>query len=258
MIQRRLTVLLLACMLVGAAIGTFVELGGVGWDFANYYNAGLKVLSGQPVDVYDPDATIDGRLPEGTRKFLGTPLTAVFSVPLALMPRPTATVAFKLESTVAILLGLLLLYLHLRRIRASPPAGERSFALLYVFLALVFQPFWTVYRVGGQWTPTAFLFLVLALRFHASARYTASAFWTALAVTLKPGLLPALALLALLSERRFFVRAVIFSALFALVSLAAMGWESHVQFVLRASEVGPRREPWVHNSSIAVPLTTVH
>jgi len=240
--------------LVLIALGVLVALmipAGLQWDFSNFYDAGHKVRTGQIEDLYNAGVEIDGSPPVGDMSFLGTPLSAAFYVPLSWMPPPIALVVFKLQNVLAYLAGLLLLFRFLGRFDRSDPPG---FAALFTFLVLIYQPFWTAFRVGGQTTPTVFLLLVVALLAHVGNRpfYGAMAF--ALAVTIKPALAPALMLLLLFSGWRYFVWSAAWGTGLLALSVGSMGWEIHAEFLRWVAVEAGRYTPWIYNSALVGPL----
>src|SRR5688572_27622302 len=81
----------LVLMAIGCAVGIIVP-AGIGWDFANFYDAGRRVASGQAADLYNPDNLIAGQPPQGSTGFFGAPLSALFYVPLAWFDAGTALV----------------------------------------------------------------------------------------------------------------------------------------------------------------------
>src|SRR5262245_15353529 len=92
---------LLAGILAAVISAGIAIPAGSGWDFANFYDAGHKVLVGQIQDLYDADAAIAGKPPEGHLAYYGTPLSALLMAPLALMPPGAAMVIFKIQASLA-------------------------------------------------------------------------------------------------------------------------------------------------------------
>src|SRR5262249_27943151 len=192
----------LILLLAGAVIGIAVP-AGPGWDFANFYDTGARVAAGQLRDIYDPSTPIRGASPQGTMAFWGAPLSAIFYTPLGWLAPGTALILFKVQNTLAYFAALVLLYVHTRRFAGDSPEAQSRFGALFAFLALIYQPFWTVYRVGGQTTPTIVFLLTVGLLTHTAGKRL----WTVLClmaiVLIKPAFLPILGILVLVSGVRF-------------------------------------------------------
>lgn len=243
----------LLLMALGCAVAVVVP-AGIRWDFANFYDAGAKARAGQIGDLYDPAASIAGRAPQGAMKFWGAPISAYFYAPFAGFAPATALVLFKLVDVAAIFAALLLLYAHTRRFALHSWRDERAYAATFVWLALAFQPLWTIFRVGGQTTPWVLLLLVVALICHGSGRMAASAACFAAAVLVKPALAPGLALLALVSGLRFFAATFGITLAVSGLSVLVMGWPIHRQFLEMMLSGSGVSVAWMHNSALAVPL----
>src|SRR5687767_13195777 len=84
----------------GCLVGIAVP-AGLGWDFANFYDAGRRIAAGQVVDLYSPASPIAGQPPQGSTGFFGAPLSAVLYLPLAPFPARTALVLFKIQNALA-------------------------------------------------------------------------------------------------------------------------------------------------------------
>lgn len=221
--------LLLVCFAVGSTIHV-----GLDMDFANYYDAGNKIRYGEAANLYDPYALINGRPAQSTMDFVAVPLSAYLYVPLALLDPPTALLVFKWQNTAAYLAGLLFLFLHCRRFAGDSPVEQRRFATLFTLGALLFQPFWFTYRVGGQTTPTVFLCFVAALICHLSGSYFVSALLMLFVILIKPGFAIGIALFALLAGLRFLLYLSTLGLASAGLSVATLGWSTHVAFLTRA------------------------
>src|SRR5262249_59253704 len=108
-----------------------------------------------------------------------------------------------IQNPLAYFAALLLLYVHPRRFAGDSPKAQSRFGALFAFLALIYQPFWTVYRVGGQTTPTIVFLLTVGLLTHTAGKRL----WTVLClmaiVLIKPAFLPILGILVLVSGVRF-------------------------------------------------------
>lgn len=250
--RRDRALLIGSLLLIGLGnLAGIVTEAGLEWDFANFYDAGHKFRVGQAEDIYRGGVDIDGQPPAGDMAFLGTPLSSAFYAPLSLMPPRLALLVFKIENALAYLAGLLLLYHSYRRF----DRGETlRFAALFAFAALLYQPFWTIYRVGGQTTPTCFLLLVLALAAFLDGRRGPCAMLLALAVTIKPVLAPPLLLLALLSGWPFFLWTVVWGGILFGLSLLLLGWELHAELLRQIGIESTKYTPWYHNSALVMPL----
>lgn len=249
---------------VGCLAGIIAPAGSV-WDFANFYDAGHKVLAGQNEDLFDPLAPIEGQPPQGAMQFWGVPLSAYLYAPLALLPPPAALVAFKIAGTLALFGGLWILFRHLGGFAGPGESDAAAFGALFVWAALAFQPFWTIYRIGGQATPFVFLLLTIGLVSHLRGRFAVSSLCFVVAVLIKPFFVTALAVVVLLSGLRFLGWTAAWGVGFGLLSLATTGWEVHLEFVrymLRGSGlsngvldlIGLKQSTWMHNSALTVPL----
>lgn len=227
---------------------------GLGWDFANFYDAGRRAAAGQIADLYRPAGLIAGEPPQGTLAFWSAPLTAWLYAPLAVLPPRAALAVFKLQNLLAYLAALAALYL-LHRPLAGGTAVERwRFTAFYAVLCLIYQPFWSVFRVGGQTTPTVLLLFVLALAAHMRGRLGWSSLLVVAAVLIKPALVTALLVLVLSANWRFAAWTAVHAAGAALLSLATAPWDLHRQFLSRLLTAAGEVYPWFWNSSLHVPL----
>lgn len=177
---------LVGLIVLGCLAGV-VTPAGIGWDFANFYDTGRRVAAGQLADIYDATTPIAGEQPSTELDFFGTPLSALLYAPLALFGPQAALVVFKLECTLAMWAGLYLLYRFTRRTADPEVVASGRLLALFAGAALLFQPFWTIYRVGGQSMPTVFLLLVAGLVAHVRGNVKASSlcFVAAVASTLR-------------------------------------------------------------------------
>ncbi len=246
-----LTLICLSLILVGVVAGIIVP-AGPGWDFANFYDTGRRVAVWQIVDLYNPESLIAGEQPQGRLGFYGAPISALLYAPLSLFSPPWAMVVFKIQNTLAYLAALALLYWHNRKFAESSLVAQWRFAAFFAAVSLLYQPFWTVYRVGGQSTPTVFLLLTLGLLAHVQSRLWLSAACMVAVMLIKPAFIFALALLVIISGWRFFKATAIWLALTGLASVVILGWSAHAEFLramLRGSQTG---YPWFYNSSLYV------
>jgi len=246
--------------LLGLALGLIVVCGvavlvipaGGGWDFANFYDTGRRVAAGQLRDIYNPTSLIAGATPQGKMAFWGAPVSAWLYAPLALLSPKTALIAFKLMALLASAGALVLLYRLTRDFVEDEPEARARFAMLFAFLVLLFQPFWTIYRVGGQTTPLALLLLVLAMTTYVRGRYLATALWLVLAVLVKPAFVVIPAFLALVSGRKFLVTLVAVGGVVALGSIIIFGWPIHREFLEIVRRGSEKPSPWPFNSSVYI------
>ena len=241
----------LAVSIAAAQIGVGIGKGeGLSWDFANYYDAGRKVAAGELAALYDPDAIIAGQAPQGRMAYLAPPLSAILFVPLAWFPPQEALVVFKVENAVASVLALALLFWCYRRMGAASFGSSRAFAAVFCLAAAAYQPFWEVYHVGGQATPTSFLALVVGLCCYVRGRDLIAAVFLVIAVTIKPGFVVALVMLAVLTGPRFMAYTTAAGLALAAVSILWAGWPLHAAFLERLADRGPK--VWPFNSSLTV------
>ncbi len=251
---RKLALVGVAGILLGNSIGVAVG-AGLHWDFANFYVAGHKIRVGEAPNLYDRDALVAGEEPLASMLFVATPLSAALYAPLSAFAPTTALRLFKLADAIALLTALWLLYARARD--SLPPVERMRFAGLFAVAALVFQPLWTIYMVGGQTTPFILLAFVLAASFHVDRRFAASAICLVVAVVIKPVVAPALALVALTSGWRFFF----FSAASGLVALSlsvlAFGWPVHAAFIDLLGQFSGNSVSWIYNSGLTTPLESL-
>ncbi len=251
--HRRIAIAGLVALLIGSAVGVAVPAGS-GWDFANFFDTGRRVAAGEIDHIYgDPSTLIAGEAPQGNMRFWGAPLSAPLYAWLTAFDPGEAMVVFKIENVLALFAGLGILFLHLRGFRAPPDAGWR-YAALFVALALAYQPFWTVFRVGGQTTPTVFLLLAIGWVAHTRRRFVASSLLLTLAVLIKPGLLPIVAFLMFVSGLRFAGVAALVGGVTAAVSVWWLGWPLHQQFLARVLGGVGEASPWMYNSAVTAPV----
>lgn len=249
MMANRISVLLLVVLSAGMAAGILVN-AGTGWDFANFYDAGHKVLAGQMQDLYNSEVLIGGKAPEGKLAYYGTPISALLFTTLAWMSPARALVVFKIENAIVTLLGLALLYRYNRRFAEKAGYRREHYRALFLAAAVLFQPFWTVYRVGGQTTPTLFLGFVLALSWFLSGRMGAAAICLVALVAIKPAFLLNLGLLAVMAGARFLTYTMITGAILGGVSILTLGWTIHQRFLQHLASI--RISVWLYNSSLSV------
>jgi hypothetical protein len=248
---RALTGVLLLVLLAGCVVGILVP-AGLGWDFANFYDAGHKVLTGQIADLYNPLTSIGGQPPQGGMAFWGTPISSYFYAPLAALSPAVALAVFKVQNTLALWAALAILYWHCLRMIDDGARARDAFTALFVLLALIYQPFWTVYRVGGQTTPTVLLLVVLGLVCHTASQFVLSASCLVLAALIKPSFGSVLAFLMLVSGWRFFAISVALLGAVGSFSLLALGWPIHAVYLQRMLEGSRSSTAWMFNSALSV------
>jgi hypothetical protein len=252
-IYRRWTWVFIGLIVAGCLVGIAVP-AGLGWDFANFYDAGRRIAAGQVGDLYAPASSIAGQPPQGSTGFFGAPLSALFYVPLAAFSARTALVLFKIQNALAFAAIFILLLRFYRPFLSGPPLEHFRFTALFAFLFLIYQPFWTIFRVGGQTTPTVLLMLSLGLVAHTNGRFWASALCVVIAALIKPSLAPAVVFLACISELAFVWRMAALWTGAGALSLLLLGWPVHVSFVNQMLESLQWEYSWYFNSSIYVPL----
>ncbi len=250
-VYRRWAWVFVALIATGCVVGIMVP-AGLGWDFANFYDAGRRVATGQVANLYDPLSLIGGQPPQGRTGFFGTPISAVLYTPLAGFSAETALILFKIENVLAFGATFGVLLAFYRPFVSANRLAQSRFAALFAFLFLIYQPFWTVFRVGGQTTPTVLLLVTLGLVAHTTGRLWGSAGCVVLAVLIKPALAPAVLFLAGVSGLAYLARTAALLAVVGAVSLLLWGWPVHAAFLdlmLRSSGLV---SPWHFNSSLFI------
>jgi hypothetical protein len=250
---RRLIGTCLVLMAAGSALGIALP-AGLGWDFANFYDTGRRVMAGEYQNLYNEFAPIDGRAPQGNMRFYGVPLSAFFYVPLAWFGPETASRWFKFQSFLALAIGLWFLYVHLRQFVTDTDEGRWRFAAWFAIAALVYQPFWTIYRVGGQTTPTVFMLLVAALLTFTQARVWSTAFLLTLVILIKPAFVLLAGLMALAAGWPLCVALAVFGLGSAALSIALAGYPAHVEFWDLMITSSRTSVSWVYNSAATVAI----
>ncbi len=250
-IYRRMTIVFTALIVVVAVTGSLVP-AGIGWDFANFYDTGRRIVAWQIADLYNPDSLINGAAPQGGLAFWGTPISALLYAPLGLLSAESSLLVFKLQNTLALFAALWLLYLHNRKFAENTNAAQWQYAALFAGLVLLYQPFWSVYRVGGQTTPTVFLLLVAAMIGHVRKRFWVSSACVVAAILIKPAFVFVLLPLVVTSGWRYLRNTAVILAGVGLVSLLILGWQVHAQFLQMMSQGLKNAYPWFYNSSLYV------
>ncbi|MHC4594399.1 MAG: glycosyltransferase 87 family protein [Planctomycetota bacterium] len=243
--------LFILLILIGSIIGILVP-AGLGWDFANFYDAGRRAAAGQINDLYEPESLIGGEQPQGHMAFWGTPLSVFMYVPLSWFSPESALTIFKIQNTIVYFTAFLVLFIFNRKFVVNSYIKQWRFTAVFVFLCLIYQPFWTVYRVGGQTTPTVLLLFSLALVAHTKARFILSSLLLVIAVMIKPAFITALVFLICVSGLRFFASTVAFLLLTGLTSIVVMGWSINQEFISRMLQGATATYPWYYNSSLYI------
>ncbi len=241
----------LACALIAVGcIAGIATPAGIGWDFANFYDTGRRVAAGQLADIYDASTHVAGAPPSTTLDFYGAPISAFLYAPLGWLAPNAALVAFKLEGTLALWAALFLLYRFGRRQVGTAPGAAARYAARFAWAALLFQPFWTIYRVGGQTTPIAFLLLTIGLLAHVRGRVAWSSLCFALVVLIKPAFVLGAVFLGLIAGVRFVLLGALHAGWLGALSVAALGWPIHQDFLSKMGANAGGIARWTYNSSI--------
>ncbi len=248
---RRLTYLLLSIIALAAITGIVVP-AGLGWDFANFYDTGRRAAALQIADIYKPETLIAGAKPQGAMPFWGAPISAFFYAPLSFFSPEAALLLFKFQNTVAYVLALWLLYRRNRRFIEPSPEAQWRYRVLFAGAILLFQPFWAIYRIGGQSMPTVFFLLTVALLYHTKGRTAISANCLFLALLIKPGFVFMLLPLGLVSGWKFLRSLALTALAVGLVSILLLGWDIHAEFLQVMVQGIKNAYPWLYNSSLYV------
>jgi hypothetical protein len=251
MLNRRLTLLFVALIGAGCLAGIVVP-AGIGWDFANFYDAGRRMATGAVSDLYQSARPIAGAPPQGSTGFFGTPISAALYVPLATLSPGAALVWFKIVNVAAFFAAFWMLFRFYRAFQPASPEAMWRFAAMFSGFCLVFQPFWTVFRVGGQTTPFVFFLLSAGLLAHTRGQFTMSAICVVASTLIKPALAPMLLFLMCVSGWPFFGAAVLALVVAGAASLVWLGWPVHAQFLTLMRESGQTTWAWYYNSSIYI------
>lgn len=239
----------IAIILAATVHGILVHRG-LGLDFANFYDAGRKARAGEFGGLYDPFATIAGEPPFSNMTFFSLPLTSYFYWPLAWMGPAKAATVFKIFSAVSVFAGLGLLYRHYQPFVRQDDRERALYFALFWIAAMFFQPFWSVFQIGGQTTPFLFLLFVLGLLSFEREQYVTTAMLMALAVCIKPAFGPGAALLFLFAPARFRVTALISAAVVLALSVLILGWSPHQAFLELMREESSKVPQPIYNSNM--------
>ncbi|PWE32921.1 hypothetical protein DDZ14_07470 [Maritimibacter sp. 55A14] len=224
--------LAIALILAGSLAGIEMQRG-LGFSFSAIYDAGQRVLAGATADLYNAAAPIGGETPLGRTTYPGTPLASLLFTPLAQFEPRLAMTLYKLAGTLCLWTGLVLLYRHMRQFAGASPAERSHFFATFFGAALMFQPLWAVYAVGGSNMSFVFLLCVVGLIGHMRGRFAVSAACLTIAGLLLAPLLLALLLPLALAGVRFRLIAGAMIAGFALLSVLLFGIDVHLSLVTR-------------------------
>lgn len=245
----RLIALAALALILALAVEGILRPRGLTLDFANFYDAGQKARAGEFAGLYDPMALIAGQPPFGNMSFFSAPLTSYFYAPMAMLPPGLASLLFKLTGTLAEMVGLVLLYRCFLPLAGPDPDQRGGFLALFAVAALLFQPFWVIYGVGGQTTPFVFLMLVLAYLALQRGWFGWMALMMSLVVVIKPAFAPAAILLFVALPNRFRLVALICGVGFGIASFRLFGPDLHRQFLaLVMAETSGLLAPWRNSS----------
>lgn len=244
---RHLAQLLVLVLVVRAVLSVSVS-SGLHWDFVNFFNAGSRVYVGDIESLY-VSASVEGEQPE--LQYVGFPLTAYLLAPLGAFEASISLRLFKLACALCLSIGLVALYRHLRSSfpRAWPPGAG---AVLFACWVLAFEPFWFVFVVGGQTTPFGFMLLVLFVHLFVTGRLWPAAGCLALAILVKP-FLALMGFVFLFSGRwGLLARLAVWGAAAAVLSVALLGWQPHVEWVEILLQESSHRwsARWWNNASV--------
>ncbi|PWE32942.1 hypothetical protein DDZ14_07575 [Maritimibacter sp. 55A14] len=221
------------CMMaiLGATIYAILDHRGLGLDFANFYDAGRKAWHGELNTLYDPMASIDGQPPFGNMLFFSAPVSSYLFAPFGILEPIPAALSFMTLGAVCMFCGLGLLYYRNRPPHWETPYKKAEFFALFFAAAMMFQPFWTVFQVGGQTTPAVFLMFVLALIAFERDRFGLTALLYTAIVLIKPVFAPGACLLFLFAPWpfRFWSLAIGLTAI--CFSVLVAGWQVNLDFL---------------------------
>ena len=250
---QRVIVLCLALIVLGSVIGIALP-AGLGWDFANFYDAGRRVAAGEFHHLYHDDALIAGEEPQGNMRFYSVPLSGFFYVPLTSFGPRTASILFKTQGFAALAIGLWVLYLHTRQYVTPTDESRWQFATWFAALTLVYQPFWTIYRVGGQTTPTIVLLLVAAMLSYLHGRTWMTAILLTLVILIKPAFVMSTGLLAIASGINLCLALAACGAVAGGLSIWLAGYQPHVEFLDLMLVSSKTSFNWLYNSAATVAI----
>jgi hypothetical protein len=233
------------------AIAVSLQPWGLRWDFAQVYDTGHRVRAGEFENLYESTTPIEGQPPLGVMRFWSTPLAGLLYAPLSALPPTVAMRVFKLQNVVAYALGLvLLLRYYLYPLRQAPETNPDLEIVGFLSLVVLFQPFWTVFLVGGQTTPTVFLLLVAFVITHLREKTILASAALTMVRLLKPAFVLMLPVFAVTAQWRLVGWSAAWLAASGAVSLAIFGWAPNIAFLANAAAGLEATRLWVYNSSL--------
>ena len=119
---------------------------------------------------------------------------------------------------------------------------------------LVYQPFWTIYRVGGQTTPTVLLLFMAALLGYLNGRVVATAILLTVVILIKPAFVLGIGLLGLVSGLRMCLALAACGAIAAGCSLLLAGYAAHTEFLKLMLTSNHTSVSWLYNSASTVAI----
>jgi hypothetical protein len=248
----RATIAVLALLLALRAGCAIRSRDGIDWDFTNFHNTGARVFHGEWAALYQSGGTIAGRpaLDAGRNMvYTGFPITAFELAPIGAFEPRLGLAAFKLQCAVAYAAALWLLWPWFRaRWPRRWPAGAALPA--WLLIALLFEPFWITFTVGGQTTPLALLGVAVFLRAWRADRLWLAALGYGFAVLNKPFLGVGALVLVAAREWGLLARCAALGGASGLVSLACFGLERHLEWLrIVREESGRWAVPWSKNAA---------
>jgi hypothetical protein len=250
MTRYRARSLALGAALLALALWASMQPWGLRWDFAQVYDTGHRVSVGEFDNLYRSTSAIAGRPPLGVMRFWGAPAAGLLYAPLTWLDPESALRVFKLQNVAVYLIALVLLVrVYLGPIRRAPGPQERD---LFAFLCLLvfFQPFWTVFLVGGQTTPTVFLGLVVFTIAFLRNRVAIAALSLTVIFLVKPAFVLMLVMFAIALQWRLLAYTLLWLGAAGLASLAVFGWGPNLTFLANATQGLDATRLWTYNSSI--------
>lgn len=227
-----LTSLIAVSIFVGSIVGILVERG-LGLSFSSYYDTARRILSHEYGNLYFANTLIAGQPPLGGTTFTAMPIIGYVIAPLGLFDPHTALIILKIVNTLSIWLALLIIYLHLEKHTIMDAQQRHQFLIKFLISAVLFQSFWTIFRIGGSLAPFVFLLYVIGLVQHTRSNYMASACCVVCAALIYPEYIIAAVLPFAFSPARFRYWFILVSVLAVSVSFMICGIKVHVDLFAR-------------------------
>jgi hypothetical protein len=161
---------------------------------------------------------------------------------------------FKLQGFLALALALWGLWQHVLRYVPLDDESRSRFTAAYVAWALAYQPFWTIYRVGGQTTPTILLLFVAALLGYIHRRVVATTFLLTLVILIKPAFVLPIGLLGLATGVWLCVALSLAGGISVALSILLAGSQVHADFMRLMLDSTKVSASWVYNSAATVAI----